>query len=161
MMFKHAVSGALVTASMLVAAPVAAQNITADVEQIAQLLQSEGYQAKLEGEGIDRHIKTGMAGYNFLILPFDCEADGSDCKSVQFYTAFAPTNKPTLEEMNTYASENRFGRIYLDQDRDPAIEMDIDLEAGGMSPELFMDNLAYWEAIMVGFAEFSFSKDGE
>lgn len=63
--------------------------------------------------------------------------------------------------MNSYAAENRFGRIYLDKDRDPVIEMDVDLEAGGMSKELFMDNLAYWEAIMVGFAEFAYSKDAD
>ncbi|MBX7457459.1 YbjN domain-containing protein [Qipengyuania sp. 1NDH17] len=158
-MLKHAIAGAILSASMMAATPLAAKNITADVEQIAQLLQSEGYQAKLQGEGEDRHIKTGMAGYNFLILPFDCDGKGENCKSVQFYAAFTAENKPTLEEMNTYAAENRFGRIYLDSDRDPVIEMDIDLEAGGMSPALFMDNLAYWEAVMVSFADFSFSKD--
>lgn len=159
-MFKRAIAGAILSASMMMAAsPLAARNITADVEQIAQLLQSEGYQAKLQGEGEERHIKTGMAGYDFLILPFDCDGKGENCKSVQFYAAFTAENKPTLEEMNSYAAENRFGRIYLDGDRDPVIEMDIDLEAGGMSPSLFMDNLAYWEAVMVSFAEFSFSKD--
>ena len=158
-MLKHAIAGAIFSAPLAVATPLAAKNITADVDQIAELLQSEGYQAKLEGEGADRFINTGMAGYNFLILPFDCDAKGENCKSVQFYVAFAAKNKPTLEEMNTYASENRFGRIYLDGDRDPVIEMDVDLEAGGMSPALFMDNLAYWEAIMVSFADFAFSKD--
>ena len=102
-----------------------------------------------------------MAGYNFIILPFSCDENGDDCKSVQFYTAFAADTDPTLEEMNNYASENRFGRVYLDQDGDPAIEMDIDLEAGGMSEALFMDNLAYWEAIMVNFAEFALADRGK
>lgn len=160
-MIKQAVSGAALAASLLLAAPLAAKNITADVSQIAELLHEEGYRATIEGEGGDHHIMTGMAGYNFLILPFDCEEDGTDCKSVQFYTAFTPETKPTLEEMNSYAAENRFGRIYLDKDRDPVIEMDVDLEAGGMSKELFMDNLSYWEAIMVGFAEFAYSKDAD
>ena len=160
-MLKHAIAGAVLSASMMAATPLAAKNITADVEQIAELLQSEGYQAKLQGVNEDRHIKTGMAGYNFLVLPFDCDGKGENCKSVQFYAAFAAKNGPTLEEMNTYAAENRFGRIYLDADRDPVIEMDIDLEAGGMSKALFMDNLAYWEAVMVSFADFSLSKDEE
>ncbi|QZD89657.1 YbjN domain-containing protein [Qipengyuania aurantiaca] len=160
-MIKHALSGAVIAAGMLAASPLAAKNIVADVDQIANLLQAEGYKAKVEGTGGDRHIKTGMAGYSFLILPYDCNDKGDGCKSVQFYTAFTPKDKPTLEEMNTYAAENRFGRIYLDQDRDPAIEMDIDLEVGGMSKELFLDNLLYWEAVMVGFAEFSFKKDND
>ena len=160
-MLKHAIAGATLFMSALSAAPLAAKNITADVDQIAELLRKEGFQAKVQGESDARHIKTGMAGYDFLILPFDCDSEGGNCKSVQFYAAFTAENKPTLEEMNSYAAENRFGRIYLDVDRDPVIEMDIDLEAGGMSEALFMDNLAYWEAIMVSFAEFSFSKDEE
>lgn len=75
--------------------------------------------------------------------------------------AFVPTNKPTLEEMNKYAAENRFGRVYIDDEGDPIIEMDIDLEAGGMSRALFLDNLAYWDSIMVAFGDFAFSKDPE
>lgn len=151
----------MVAASLFIATPTLAKNVTADLYQIAGVLQDNGYQAKLEGEGNDRSIKTGMAGYTFVILPFSCEDDGTDCKSVQFYTAFDPVKSPTLEEMNSYAAANRFGRIYLDHEGDPAIEMDIDLEAGGMSEALFMDNLAYWEAIMVSFAEFSLTDRDE
>ena len=54
--------------------------------------------------------------------------------------------------MNEYASINRFGRVYLDSDGDPVVEMDIDLEAGGMSEALFADNIAYWDAIMTNFS---------
>ena len=158
-MIKFGFLAALGASLMTLATPLAAQNIVADLDQIAGVLQSEGYQAKLVGEGEDRYIKTGRSGYNFLILTYDCDDNGGSCKSVQFYIAFATENKPTLEAMNTYASENRFGRIYLDADRDPVIEMDVDLEAGGMSKELFMDNLAYWEAIMVAFADFAFEHD--
>ncbi|MXO48586.1 hypothetical protein GRI69_09980 [Erythrobacter vulgaris] len=158
-MAKIGFIGALCIGLITASSPATAQNVVADVDQIAAILESEGYQAKLIGEKDDRYIKTGMSGYNFLILPFDCDDAGENCKSVQFYIAFATETEPTLEAMNTYASRNRFGRIYLDDDRDPVIEMDIDLEAGGMPKELFMDNLAYWEAIMVAFAEFSLEND--
>ena len=160
-MLRQTLSCTAVIASLLAANPLCAANVTADLDQIADVLRENGYQAKLQGEGKDRSIKTGMAGYNFIILPFSCDENGDDCKSVQFYTAFAADTDPTLEEMNNYASENRFGRVYLDQDGDPAIEMDIDLEAGGMSEALFMDNLAYWEAIMVNFAEFALADRGK
>ncbi|MCA0977440.1 YbjN domain-containing protein [Qipengyuania flava] len=160
-MLKQCLSFSMVAASLFIATPTLAKNVTADLDQIAEVLHDHGYQAKLEGEGNDRSIKTGMAGYTFVILPFSCEDDGTDCKSVQFYTAFDPEKSPTLEEMNSYAAANRFGRIYLDHEGDPAIEMDIDLEAGGMSEALFMDNLAYWEAIMVSFAEFALADRDE
>lgn len=160
-MFKPIVTGVFGAAALLAAAPLSAQNITADLEQIADVLQEEGFQAKIDGKTGDRWIESGMSGYTYLILPFGCNDAGADCKSVQFYVAFVPQNKPTLEEMNTYAAENRFGRVYLDGDGDPVIEMDLDLEAGGMSKELFLDNLAYWDAIMVSFGDFAFSKDPE
>tara|TARA_B100001179_G_scaffold231731_1_gene222423 strand:- start:3197 stop:3679 length:483 start_codon:yes stop_codon:yes gene_type:complete len=160
-MLKLPLSVSLAAASLFAATPTLAKNVTADLDQIAEVLRDNGYQAKLEGEGNDRSIKTGMGGYTFVILPYGCDEDGADCKSVQFYSAFAPEKSPTLEEMNSYASANRFGRIYLDYEGDPAIEMDIDLEAGGISEALFMDNLAYWEAVMVNFAEFSLADRSE
>ncbi|UOR14769.1 YbjN domain-containing protein [Qipengyuania aquimaris] len=160
-MFKYAITGAIGAAAFLAATPLAAKNITADLDQIAGLLKEEGYQAKIDESEGQRWIESGMSGYTYLILPFGCNDAGEDCKSVQFYVSFVPQTKPTLEEMNTYAAENRFGRVYLDNDGDPVIEMDIDLEAGGMSKELFIDNLAYWDAIMVAFGDFAFSKDPE
>lgn len=158
-MFKQVIAGTIGAAALFAAAPLSAKNITADLDQIADLLKEEGFQAKIDEREGDRWIESGMSGYNYLILPFGCNDRGKDCKSVQLYVAFVPQNKPTLEEMNTYAAENRFGRVYLDTDGDPVIEMDIDLEAGGMSKALFLDNLAYWDAIMVSFGEFAFSKD--
>ena len=158
-MLKKTIMSAVGAAAFLAATPVAAQNITADLDQIAGVLKEEGYKAKIdEGDG-QRWIESAMSGYTYIILPFGCDDAGKDCKSVQFYVAFVPTNKPTLEEMNKYAAENRFGRVYIDDEGDPIIEMDIDLEAGGMSRALFLDNLAYWDSIMVAFGDFAFSKD--
>lgn len=160
-MLKKTIMSAVGAAAFLAATPVAAQNITADLDQIAGVLKEEGYKAKIdEGDG-QRWIESAMSGYTYIILPFGCDDAGKDCKSVQFYVAFVPTNKPTLEEMNKYAAENRFGRVYIDDEGDPIIEMDIDLEAGGMSRALFLDNLAYWDSIMVAFGDFAFSKDPE
>ena len=160
-MLKKTIMSAVGAAAFFAATPVAAQNITADLDQIAGVLKEEGYQAKIdEGDG-QRWIESAMSGYTYIILPFGCDDAGKDCKSVQFYVAFVPANKPTLQEMNKYAAENRFGRVYLDDEGDPIIEMDIDLEAGGMSRALFLDNLAYWDSIMVAFGDFAFSKDPE
>lgn len=160
-MLKNAIMGFVGAAAILAAAPAAAKNITADLDQIADVLQDEGYKAKIDKGDGQRWIESAMSGYNYIILPFGCDDTGKNCKSIQFYVAFVPMNKPTLEEMNTYAAENRFGRVYLDDEGDPIIEMDLDLEAGGMSRDLFLDNLAYWETIMVAFGDFAFSKDPE
>ena len=38
----------------------------------------------------------------------------------------------------------RFTRAYLDKEGDPMLAMDVDLDDGGMSAALFIDNIEFW-----------------
>lgn len=143
------------------ASPAFAQNVVADAEQIASVLRDAGYKAELrtDDEG-DPYISSGSGGYSFAMFFYGCEA-GRNCKSVQYYAGFDTQRRPDLEKMNEYARTKRWGRIYVDNSGDPAIEMDIDLEDGGMPPALFADNLEFWEAAMQAFADWAFAEFGE
>ena len=154
----HKLSIAVALLASTLGAPLAAKQVTADVAQIAAILQKEGYQAKVAGEGSDVRIDTAMGGYTMAVYFYGCDDKGKGCKSVQFYAGFNPKTNPTLQAMNDYARDNRWGRVYLDKDGDPVIEMDVDLEVGGMSEELFLDNIAYWDTIMGKFADFAFKE---
>lgn len=156
---KRATTIAVAAAALAASAPLAAKNVTADVDQIAAILQQEGYQAKRAGKGSEPRIETSMEGYTAAIYFFGCNDQGKDCKSVQFYAGFNPKTNPSLDAMNKYSQENRFGWVYLDSEGDPVIEMDLDLEAGGMSEELFIDNMAYWTTIMSKFADMVFKAE--
>ncbi|MEP2234994.1 MAG: YbjN domain-containing protein [Alteripontixanthobacter sp.] len=158
-MLKPALAACVTAATLAVSPPAFAENIVADHSQVQSALQSAGYRAQLEGEGDERFISSGSSGYNFAVFFYGCDDAGHECKSVQFYAAFTPTKKPTLAQMNEYASSHRWGRIYIDKDGDPVIEMDIDLEDGGMSPELFQDNIEYWASILDSYAEWVFDQD--
>ena len=153
---RDGIYAAVLLGGMAGMAPANAENVTADVDRITAILQSEGYQAKRAGETAAPRIETAMSGYSATVVFYGCDDKGQACKSVQFYAGFNPKTSPTLQAMNDYAKDNRFGRIYLDEDNDPVIEMDVDLEAGGMSEELFIDNLAYWTTILDRFADFVF-----
>ena len=140
----------------LTSAPALASNIVADVDHIAGVLERAGYAPELGANAGERFITAQANGYKFLVLPLGCDDNKSNCRSVQFFISFNPQSSPSLEAMNNYARENRWGRIYLDKDGDPALEFDLDLERGGMSEELFLDNLAYWEATIDAYAKFVF-----
>ncbi len=142
----------------ITAAPALAKNVVADIDQIAEVLTGAGYKFEKKEKDGEKYLRVEASGYHFLLFSYGCDDKGQKCKSVQFYAAFDPDKSPTLDVMNSYARENRWGRVYLDKDGDPAIEFDLDLEQGGMSGELFLDNVAYWEAVMVAFADFSFGK---
>lgn len=136
--------------------PAMARNVVADPDQIAAVMQKSGYRAEiLEGASNTRYIRSGVSGKTFLVLMFGCDDDGKNCKTIQLYAGFKSDTPPSLEQMNTYAAKKRWGRVYLDDDRDPVVEMDIDLEDGGISEELFVDNLEYWDVVMGNFAEFA------
>ncbi len=140
-------------------AALAAKNVTADIDQIAGVLRDAGYQAEIHEAGGERAIRSSAGGYRFVVLVFGCDDNQQNCKSTQFYAGFTPDKAPTLQAMNDYAATHRFGRIYIDDDGDPVIEMDVDLEAGGMSEALFKDNIAYWSSVMGGFAQWVNEQD--
>ena len=158
MTLRNSITAAIVLAS-LHASPVMAQNVTADVEQIAEIMRGEGLQAKIEYDDGRPSIASGISGYNFAVHPYGCNDEWKDCKFIQFRSSFATEDKLTLEQINTFAADNFFGRFYLDDEREPVIEMDLDLEAGGMSKELFVDNIAYWDMILAKFGDYVFSDD--
>lgn len=153
----------ILTAGLMVFAassPAAAQNVIADPAMIAKVMRDAGYRAEVENASDGApYIQSSSGGYPFRLFFFGCEADFSDCDTVQLYAGFRTDRSPSLEEMNAFTRDNRWGRVYIDHEDDPVIEMDIDLEDGGMSAELFKDNLEYWDTIMGKFASFAFSKD--
>jgi hypothetical protein len=143
------------------ASPALAKNVTADIDQIAALLKKDGETVEVKAVKDDPYIRVTGKGYGYSIFTFGCDDAFKNCKSVQFYAAFNPKVSPALEAMNDYARENRWGRVYLDKESDPAIEFDVDLEMGGMSEALFLDNVAYWEAILDRYGNFVFGPNGE
>lgn len=154
---RHSILIIAVAASL--ATPAAAANVIADVDQVAAALQRGGYTVEIKETKDGRFIRStrGKENYEFSVFFYGCDANTTrNCKSVQLYAGFSPKTKPTLEALNAYASDNRWGRIYRDDDGDPVVEMDIDLEKGGMSEALFLDNLEYFEAVMDRFGEYVF-----
>jgi Putative bacterial sensory transduction regulator len=147
--------------SAALAGPAMARNVTADISQIAALLKSKGETLEIKSAADDPYIRVTGEGYDYSIFAYGCDDKDANCKSVQFYAAFNPKVSPELQAMNDYARDNRWGRIFLDKEGDPAIEFDVDLEKGGMSEALFLDNVAYWEAIIDKYGDFVFGPNGQ
>lgn len=156
------ISLATLVAFLVSATPAAAANVVADPARVLQVMRAAGYSVELKAGETDQYIRAskGKESYKFSVFFTGCdEKSMRNCKSVQFFSAFSPKKKPTLEAMNAYARDNRWGRIYLDKVQDPVIEMDLDLEQGGMSEALFLDNLEYFKAVTERFATFAFMQD--
>ncbi|MGN6691693.1 MAG: YbjN domain-containing protein [Sphingopyxis sp.] len=133
--------------------------IKADPDRIARLLTDEGYRAKIETDKKGQpYIESASSGRNFTVYFFGCDGGVklSACSSIEFYTGFT-TGKPyPVERTNAWNTDNRYGRAYVDSEKDPVVEMDLYLDAGGMPRAQFIENLQIWTDVMANFDGFVF-----
>lgn len=134
------------------AIPAQAQMVAASKpETLVKALQASGYSAKLEKDGTgDPMIVSAVNGHPFRIIFYGCKAN-RDCATISFAAGFDKKSETGLESINEWNRKNRFGRAYLDDEGDPIIGMDVDLDDGGMSTALFTDNLQFWTAVTGAF----------
>lgn len=128
-----------------------AQMVTAQNPQsLVGALQSAGYKAELTKDPTgDPLIKSSSGGSNFAIFFFGCTKN-VDCRTIQFFAGYGE-KKPTVAAMNDWNSKKRFGRAYVSDSGSARVEMDVDLDDGGVSRLLFVDNLEFWVLLMGEF----------
>ena len=134
------------------ATPALAANVQAEYPAaIAELMKTFGYRAELttDDQG-DPKIKSSAGGANFSVYFYGC-TNGKDCTSIQFSAGFDLTDGTTLEVVNDWNTAKRYGKVYLDSENDPYIEMDINLEFGGVGEETFRDTLDIWDRLVSDF----------
>jgi hypothetical protein len=134
------------------AVPVQAQSVQAqDPESVVQALQEAGYAARLGTDKVgDPMITSGASGTTFQIFFYNC-TNHTACATVQFHSGYDLQNPVGLDHLNEWNRAKRFGRAFLDKENDPALEMDVDLDDGGMSRALFIDNIEFWTTILGEF----------
>jgi hypothetical protein len=134
------------------ALPAQAQMVRAqDPGTLVAALQGAGYAATLGTDKVgDPMITSGVGGTTFQIFFYNC-TDNRDCATVQFHSGYDLTSAPGLDTINTWNRSQRFGRAYLDAEDDPILEMDLDLDDGGLSTLLFIDNVEFWTVVLANF----------
>jgi hypothetical protein len=157
MRFGTIMAGALALAAC---APAEAQQIRAqDPQTIVKAMQSAGYTANLGKDPTgDPKIESGAAGAKFHVFFFNCTKN-SDCRTVQFFAGYRKDGTVDMNQINEWNRTHRFSRAYIDKEGDPVIEMDVNLDEGGLSSALFIDNLKVWENLLGQFRE-EFGKSG-
>jgi len=143
---------AIAAAAAVWAAPAQAQMVRAqDPESVVRALQGAGYAAKLGVDKVgDPMITSGVSGTTFQIFFYNC-TDHKECATVQFHSGYKVATPVSLERINEWNRSQRFGRAYLDKEDDPILEMDVDLDDGGISQLLFIDNIEFWASVLGNF----------
>ena len=122
-----------------------------DPQSVVRALQGGGYAARLGTDKVgDPMITSGVSGTTFQIYFYNC-TDHRNCATVQFHSGYDLSNPVSLDRINEWNRSQRFGRAYLDKENDPILEMDVDLDDGGISPLLFIDNIEFWASVLGNF----------
>ena len=139
-------------AAVTVSLPAQAQNVRPqDPSSVARALASTGRVAKLGTDAVGDPLITGaLNGTSYQLFFYNCTAH-KECATVQFHSGYHLAVPVSLETINEWNRSQRFGRAYLDKENDPILEMDVDLDDGGVVPLLFIDNVEFWESILPKF----------
>lgn len=127
----HAKSVVLAGAFALTAALSAHAQTVIDGSQIDEILNiARGHgSATLEKQSNgDPKISGRIEGVSYQVFFMNC-TNNANCEDLNFYAGFLD-NKQTLEAINTWNRDKRFGKAYLDSDLDAVIEFDLNLEHG-------------------------------
>jgi hypothetical protein len=136
-----------------------AANVSAkDPSGIVRLLQEKGYKAELSNDETGPIIKSADSGYNFMIFFLNCD-QGKNCSTIQFYAGFNDVEGLELTRINEWNKTKRFARAYIDDEADPVIELDLDLDFQGIPAENFLEILNTWTSLVPAFARFVSEKE--
>jgi len=109
----------------------AAQAQTIDGSQVDEILNlARGYGAatiETQSNG-DPKISGRIEGVAYQVFFMNC-TENANCEDLNFYAGFLD-NKQSLEAINAWNRDKRFGKAYLDSDLDAVIEFDVNLEHG-------------------------------
>ena len=133
---RGAKAAAIGCAALLVAASgprIAAAQSTVDAtvpEEIMNIARGFG-SASLETDSQgDPKVSGRIDGVRYNVFFYDC-TDNKACESIQFSAAWRRGDvEVPLAKMNEWNRSKRYGVAFLDNEEDPVIQMDVNLEHG-------------------------------
>lgn len=150
---KKFMTAMAVTTALTFGAPAYANQIGADnPETIAQLAREWATDVKVTKDGVgDPRIEFRDNNLKQEIFFYGCESN-KNCTNIQFSVAWYNDGKETYKTMNAWNAEKRFTRAYLDEDNDPVLRMDVDLEYK-VSKEHLREQMRLWRSLVDDFED--------
>ena len=153
MMLRHLTTFALAASALTSPAPAQIIDATSE-EAFVEFLQDNGYRAKLDYLENGRPvIDSADSGSNFSIYFLGCSGEKQECRTIQFHTGYDLPNGMSMERVNDWNRTARFAKVYIDDQGDPDLEWDVNLEFGVTTENLFY-TLVAWTDVMQQFEDF-------
>jgi hypothetical protein len=149
----RAIGWTIAIAAAGIAIPAQAQMVSAkDPRTLVAALKAKGYETELLTTGTAPSIASSVGGLKFRIYFENCTA-GKACTTVTFFTGFTDLDS-SPEKANEWNSKNRFARAYIDDEKDPVLAMDLDLDYKGIPRSNFNEYIDIWSTSTTKYLTF-------
>lgn len=133
--------------------PQAAPVLASDPVRILDLVQQAGYRATLGTDNVgDPKISSQISESEFSIYFYGCE-NGQNCTTVQLVAGYNLADGISAEAMNEWNASKRFAYAYVDDENDPFLNMDLNLDYDGQGEKNFIDTLELWGTLVEDFED--------
>ena len=123
----------------------------ADPNSLVAALQKAGYKAKLTYEEGKPEIESSAAGATFYLYFQNCESK-EGCEDIMVQSAYdLDKDAVSLETINKFNRDNRWARVYLDDESDPVIESDLMFTGRRMDEDTFIGGIKAWDDVLGRF----------
>jgi hypothetical protein len=127
----------------------------ANVDEILAIAKTHG-DATLETQSsgdprIVGHL-SNQSDLTYAVYFMNCSDANTDCEDLNFYAGFADI-KPTLDTINAWNRDKRFGKAYLDADLDAVVEFDLNLEYG-VTRDNVVAGFDLWSLILEQYTDY-------
>ncbi len=123
-----------------------------NVDEVANIARGFGSVTMDKSSNGDPVIEGKIEGVSYYLFFRNCADDNTQCEDLNFYAGFLD-NKQTMEAINAWNRDKRFGKAYLDSDLDAVIEYDVNLEHG-ISRENLDSTFQVWSLILKQYADY-------
>ncbi|MFT0211557.1 YbjN domain-containing protein [Pseudomonas sp. F1_0610] len=143
--------GAAALSSLLLATPLyAAQVIDNNNTKAILAMAQEFGTAELSTDDEGDPLITGrMNETDYSIIFHNCQ-NGKNCTDLMFSSAWSASGNITLEQVNTWNSEMLYGQAYLDGEKDPTLEMSVNID-GGVTEDNLRASFQWWNDVVPEF----------
>ncbi|MCI2399759.1 YbjN domain-containing protein [Aliiroseovarius subalbicans] len=131
----------------------AGQVLASNPQSIMDFFFEQGIPAQLGTDSYnDPMIDYRYEGEAYSLFFYGC-TDGARCDSVQFKTGHRVGGKVTLDSVNAWNAEYRFGDAYLTDNGDTNLTYDILTGAEGLSTADFSEVFGQWISMVEDFED--------
>lgn len=121
----------------------------ATVDEVAAVLRSMKLNAEIGTDASgDPKIRSNTDDVEFYVYFYSCK--NGRCAAIQFSEGFDLDQGISCEQLDRWNRQWRYGRAFRDEENDPYVQMDVDLQYGSTT-ESIKNNLEVWLTVLNEF----------